>query len=106
MVKRATGSVGRVRRAALDEDAVIVLALFRVDKTDGVIVLDVVEEIDPGDKGGRPARHRIQRAVELHPLAAKYLAQRALHRRDLAAAAHHQHGLDAALHRSRVRWPR
>ena len=96
MDRRVTGSLRWVWRAALDDGAIIVFALFWVDIADGVIVLDVIVEIHPGDERGRAARHGIQRAVELHPLAAKYLAQGALHCRDLAGAAHHQCRLDAS----------
>ena len=62
---------------------------------DGVIVLDVIEEIDAGDESRCAARHGIQRAVEQDTLAPEDAPQRVLHCRDLAAAADHQHGLDA-----------
>jgi hypothetical protein len=68
----------RIGCAAFYNSAVIMRANLRVDKTNGVIMLNMVEEIDSRDKGGCPARNGIQRTVEHHPLAPKDLTHRAL----------------------------
>src|SRR5205807_7045818 len=86
-----------IRRAARNDGPVVVVVLLRIDEADGIIVLDVVVEIDAGNEGGGAAGHGVERAIQHYAVAAEDALYGSLYRRHHAGAANQQHRFDALL---------